>query len=186
MNFARIRGDRGERRIYAQDMKRTVLVVAVLGGCSADDVQVEPDALQVDAGATTDAAPGIDGPITTCTPAGSTAPPVASAPPSAGSYCARWRQLDGIGDAPPRYYDRAEVELTGVQWTSEAGKGYDSSAGGAAGCLDVAGFDFGFSRSDTIRLCWTSTSEAHGLMNWRATDAEVTAHWTLCLFACQP
>lgn len=113
---------------------------------------------------------------------------MATATPSPGTYCVQWNRIDGAsGDVAPRYYDRVDIELTGARWyTSDGGgaKEYEVGASVADGCLVADGFDYGFSRSDAVRLCWASTSEAHGVLTWRATGVEPTAHWTLCLAAC--
>jgi hypothetical protein len=93
---------------------------------------------------------------------------------------------DGL-DAFPRYYDRAEVTLSGVTWRTEGGKEYVSSASLQSGCLRVAGFtaNGGQMASDPIVLCWSDTSRACGLMTWYQPPPGEDGHWAVQLDACQ-
>lgn len=111
------------------------------------------------------------------------------AAPTPGNYCATWTLLDGL-DAFPRYYDRADVTLTGVRWWTSGGGGakeYDSSASVQAGCLDLAGFtaNGGQMTSDPVRLCWSDASRGCGAMTWYQPPPGADGHWTVQLDACQ-
>lgn len=168
-------------------MNRGALLLVAIAGCGADDMPVEPDARDIDAQVDADA-DASDAAPTACTPAATTAPPSADAPPTAGTYCVIWRELDGSDDPFPRYYDRAEVTLTGVHWTAEGGKGYDTTAQVASSCLQSASFvgPGGVGRSEPVSLCWRTASEAHGQLVWRDAPGFEPSHWSLCMYACAP
>lgn len=162
---------------------RTLLLVALaVAGCGSDDAPVEldagidaTDAMVIDG----DRDSGIDAAAVECIPG---AGPMH--PPTAGTYCTTWLQVDGP-DAFPRYYDRVDVTTTGVTWRSSGGKEYNATASVTGGCLLVAGFtaNGGAMRSDPITLCWSSEPRACGSMTWKQPPL-ADGHWSVQLDAC--
>lgn len=171
-----------------------LLVVALVAGC---DGKTAPP-VEVDAMDTTDAAPPdpdaivrIDAPpgeTPMCTPTGSRSPPAPVVAPAAGTYCATWTRVSGILDAYPRYYDRADVQLGSVRWwTSGSGGAKEQvlGAGVVANCLNVDAFvsPGGVSGSDTVKLCWASSTVANGTMAWCSAQID-GEQWDVRLDAC--
>jgi hypothetical protein len=157
-------------------MRRLAALVMVCG-CS-DDALVELDAAEVDAQAG-DAQPN-DGATDATEAACIVGQPTTG--PRAGTYCLTWMRIDGP-DAFPRYYDTAEVTLSGVTWRTEGGKEYASSAT-AGSCLTVAAFVAGGGRSEPLELCWSSPNRACGEMTWKQSPL-ADGHWSVVLDACQ-
>jgi len=165
------------------------MLVVMVVGCG-DNLSVEAE---LDAAGQVDAhdPDAVDAALTACTPATDTTQPTAGAVPEAGAYCLAWRRLDGGDDPFPRYFDRADVTLTGIHWYASDGggaKGYDTTAQIATGCLQSASFigPGAVAQSEPMRLCWRTASEAHGLLTWRAAPNFQPTHWSLCLYACPP
>jgi len=162
-------------------MKR-IAVLVVLVGCDGETQPGDVDAVQADA--QTDAR-AIDAALS-CTPSSSTQPTPGAVAPVPGVYCATWTRVDGQQDPFARYYDRADVTLTGVRWSSsDGGKEYVTAAevtGGCLGTLPFAPADGG-SRSGPLALCWENASIAVGDMAWCSGGLR-DAHWTVRLVAC--
>ena len=163
---------------------RRFLIALLSCGCG-DAPPDELDAREVDAQAG-DAQPHDGDPPVDAPPAECIVGAAPMSPPTAGTYCTTWTRIDGL-DAFPRYYDRAEVTLSGVTWRTEGGKEYVSSASLQSGCLRVAGFtaNGGQMSSDPIVLCWSDASRSCGLMTWYQPPPGEDGHWAVQLDACQ-